>query len=110
MPRPTLTKAKENSVNKLFHGSAGTKNAGMYHSGVATLKKKVIGVTSDILSAPARMKANRVIKQADSDVKILKEARAYDNAPNFNDDGSVTDAFKVRSLASDVKDRLKKKK
>jgi len=87
-------------LENIFHKSAGY---------ASSAKEKIIDVTSDVLSAPARLKARKTMRQADSDVKILKEARAYDNAPNFNDDGSVTDAFKVRSLARGVKDRLNKK-
>lgn len=66
----------------------------------------------DMVDVPlqvANFKARKSMKQADSDVATIKRARSYDNAPNFNNDGSVSDAFKARSLAQDVKDRLNKK-
>lgn len=69
------------------------------------LKKKVIGVTSDIISAPARYKAYKSGVQANKDVALLKRARAYDNAPSYTESG-VTEAGMARSLAQDVKDRL----
>lgn len=73
-------------------------------------KNQVINTTADIISIPTKLKARKIMKQADSDVKILKLARSYDNAPDKNDDGTFTDAYKARSLARDVKERLSKKK
>lgn len=80
-------------VDKIFHSAAGT------------LKD----FTANIISAPAQIRAKRSMRQADSDVATLKRARSYDNAPNHNNDGTLSDAFKARSLAQDVKDRLNKK-
>jgi hypothetical protein len=71
-------------------------------------KDKAVDVTSDVISAPSRMKSNMKIRKAESDTKILQEAKKYDNAPDFDGNGGVTDAFKARSLASDVRRKLKK--
>lgn len=68
------------------------------------LKNKVIGITSDVLSAPARYKAYKADKQATKDVALLKKARSYDNAPDEANNG---EAGMVRSLARDVKDKYK---
>ena len=68
-----------------------------------------IGVTASALSAPQRVKSMMVSSRADSDVRVIKRARAFDDAPNFNLDGSVTDAFKARSVSWGVKERLKRK-
>ena len=74
-----------------------------------TIKQGVIGATSDVLSAPAKLKAIRSKQQADSDVSTLKTARSYKSAPSMSSNGMPTDAFKARSLAFDVKDRLASK-
>ena len=54
-------------------------------------------------------KANKEGKAADADRAKLKTANSFKGAPNFNDDNSVTDAFKARADANDVyRRRLKK--
>lgn len=68
----------------------------------------IINATANILSAPAQIKSARSQSQADSDFKVLKKANQYDKAPNFQN-GQPTNAFKVRSMAQDVKNRLMKK-
>ncbi len=79
-------------------------------TGVYTpIKKAVINATANVISAPAQIKAMRSKMQADKDVDTLKRARSYDDAPGRNEDGSVSDAGMARSMAMDVKDRLKKK-
>lgn len=54
-------------------------------------------------------KAPGIINKANSDVKKLKLARSYDNAPNRNNDGSISDAGMARSLANEVKERRMKR-
>lgn len=70
------------------------------------IKSTVIGGVSDVLSAPARMKALRSKQQADSDVSALKTARSYKNAPTMDKSGTPTRAGMAQSLASDVRTRL----
>lgn len=70
------------------------------------LKQKVIGVTSDVISSPARLKALRSKQQADKDVATLKLARSYDKAPQYDNEGNITRAGMARSLANDVRSRL----
>lgn len=74
------------------------------------VKKAVINATADVISAPAQIGAARAKAQGDSDVKTLKTARAYDNAPGMEEDGTVTPAGMARSMAQDVKDRIKPKR
>lgn len=76
---------------------------------IKKIKNKAIDMMSDVLSAKPRWKAKKAMKQADYDVAILKKARSYDNAPDFDDMGMPTDAMKVRTAADAVKMRLKKK-
>lgn len=71
-------------------------------------KDKTVDVTSDVISAPSRLKSNFKMKRAESDSKILQEAKKYDKAPDLDDTGAVTDAFKTRSLARDIKKRIGK--
>lgn len=66
----------------------------------------ITNVASDIMSAPARMKAKSQINQDTQDVKILKRAPMYDDAPNFDDAGAPTDALKARTAAAVVKDKV----
>lgn len=71
--------------------------------------QKVIGVAADAISAPAQYRAYKAEKQADYDVDTLRKARAYDNASNTNADGGPSDAFKARSAAEEVRQRLSNK-
>lgn len=66
------------------------------------LGKKVVDVTSDVLSAPKRAYLGVQTAKNNADTKVLKSARAYNNAPDWNEDGTPTDAFKTRSLAKDI--------
>lgn len=71
---------------------------------------KVVDVVSDALSAPARLRSAAIQKKSGQDAVRIKEARAYDNAPNI-ENGAVTDAFKARSLATQAKeDTLRRSK
>ena len=70
---------------------------------------KVIDVTSDVLSAPAQLKAKSAIKRSSKDTHILKMARKSKGAPQFDAKGKPTEGFKWQTLAVEVKDRLKKK-
>lgn len=72
-------------------------------------KKKVIGVTSDVLSAPARAYHGAKAKRADRDTAILKAARAGKGAPQFDSKGKPTTAFMYQTLADEVRARRTKK-
>jgi|15BtaG_2_1085339.scaffolds.fasta_scaffold00263_14 5-methylcytosine-specific restriction endonuclease McrA len=51
------------------------------------IKRKAVGVTSDILSAPARLKSSRSIKRDNKELAIIKRART--KSPRRNPNGSV---------------------
>ena len=70
------------------------------------MKNKVIDKTSDVLSAPARMTSNAKIRQSTRDFQALRTARAYDDAPNFDNFGRPTNALKARTAADEVRQRL----
>lgn len=61
------------------------------HKGIfGAIKNKIIDKTSDVLAIPARLKSGRVQRQANYDVKVLKDARAdkatgYEYNPNEGD-------------------------
>lgn len=74
------------------------------------IKDKVIDKTANVISAPSRLKSKLKQKRAESDYKVLKGARSYKGAPNFDDEGRPTDAFKMRTMADAVKTRYGKKK
>ena len=73
------------------------------------IKNKAVDKASDVLSAPARIKSKMVQDQSELDLKKIKFARSYDDAPNFRN-GVRTDAFEARSVAEGVKERLLKKR
>ena len=64
---------------------------------------------SDVLSLPSRLKAKKVMKQADKDVSVFKKARMYKDTPDFDyKDNPMKDAINARSEANEVRYRLKK--
>lgn len=73
-------------------------------------KDKVIDFTSDAMSYPTRMKYKWMGDKADRQAKIIKTARAYDDAPDRNSDGTLSDAYKFRSASKDIKERLREEK
>ena len=102
---------KKSIIKKCMDGKGGCKKDGKGGPGMlSNIGKKVVGVASNVISAPQQFGAWKAKNRADSDVNILKKARGYDNAPDWNKDGSLSDAQKMRSAAKDVKKRLLKKK
>lgn len=80
------------------------------NSRTSALKSKVIGATSDVLSAPARLKAKMKIANDYNNYNVLHQAnRLPKRTPTFDASGNPTDAFKVKSVAEAVKNKLMKK-
>ena len=46
-------------------------------------------------------------KKFSGEAKMIKLAREYDNAPNVDSEGKVTNAFKARTLAQAIKNKYK---
>lgn len=67
------------------------------------VKNKIIDKTSDVLSLPSKMRANRVARQATADVAVLKKDRA--SGGNFIEPSASSPTFRTRSLANDVRYR-----
>lgn len=86
----------------------GLKDAFDKATGEST--RRITDRVSDVLSAPARIKSALKQRRSKIDYLRIKRARSYGNAPDFNEDGTVSDAFKARSLSREVKNRLTKKK
>lgn len=101
MPRPSPRAAAR---NRKALGALGTA----LNNKISGAKKAVVSVASDVMSAPARAYYSAKSRQADRDYNTLKRARAYDDAPNFNRDGSPSDALKARTAADEVKMRRSK--
>jgi len=80
-------------ASKAFHKSAG------FASSVASNLKAVI---SKARSESQTRKSNKILK-------VIKFAKSFDNAPNFDERGNVTDAFKARSVAQGVIDEQRAK-
>lgn len=79
---------------------------------LAKAKQKMIDITSDIISGPAQYRAYRKMKQADHDVKVLKQAKAdresgYRYNPN---EGDYTDPkFRTAVEAIGIKGKYQRK-
>ncbi|MDO8650425.1 MAG: hypothetical protein Q7K33_03930, partial [Candidatus Berkelbacteria bacterium] len=56
----------------------------------------VIGVTSDVLSAPSVIASKLDVAKTSGLIKGLRERRGYEGMPDYNADGSVTAGFKSR--------------
>lgn len=75
-------------------------------------KSKMIDITSDIISAPAQIRAYRKTKKAEYDTKVLKQARkdkeeGYRYNPN---EGDYRDPkFRTAVEAIGIKGRLERK-
>jgi hypothetical protein len=74
------------------------------------IRKGAINATANVIAGPAIIKSKLSQFRSGSDARILKEENSYAGAPDRNADGSVSDAFKVRTVARPVRDRLMKKK
>lgn len=74
------------------------------------IRKKSINATANVLSAKAQIKSKLSRMRSDADVKAIKRARAYDDAPNYDSKGRPTEAFKARSVAESVKRRIRRRK
>ena len=72
-------------------------------------KDKIQDVASTIMASPSILTSKMKQDRADRETTILKEARMYDNAPDFDDNGKPSDAFKTRVMAREIKDRIKKR-
>lgn len=73
------------------------------------VKKKAIKTASDVMTAPKRFKVNRKIKSDSRKLSTIRDARAFDNAPDFNSDGTVTKAFKTRTMSRKFLDDFRKR-
>ena len=77
----------------------------MISSKAKALKEKVGSAVGAAMSLPATLKAKRL----DRDISTIKTARAYDKAPDMNDDGMPSQAFKARAMSRAVKQKYLKK-
>lgn len=73
-------------------------------------KSKIIDVASDVLSAKNRLASKRKEQKYNVMADTIRGARAYDNAPDFDNKGKVTDAYKTRFMADVYKDELRKER
>jgi len=65
---------------------------------ISKVKAKVIDKASDVLSMPARMRANRIIRESGEDAKAIKAYRAIRGKPIEPFDESNPD-FRTRANA-----------
>lgn len=68
---------------------------------IKKIGNKIVDVTSDIMSAPARIKANNSKSKADSDVKQIKTVREMKNVPDEGDERDPL--FRMRVNVSNMK-------
>ena len=70
------------------------------------LGKKIKNAVVSAVATPLTFNSDRRKTRFDRDAKTLKDARAYDNAPNFDDKGA-TPAYKARFMAEVVRNKYK---
>jgi hypothetical protein len=70
------------------------------------IKKRIINATANVMSAYPQAKSYLSQRQSNKDFKVLKTANSYKGAPDWNPNGTPTNAYMARSLANDVKVRL----
>ena len=76
----------------------------LFHTAAGTLKEHA----ATLIAAPAIIREKIISRRADIDVKTLKRARAYGDAPNYDMKGKITAAGLTRAGAQAVKRRLMK--
>lgn len=70
---------------------------------LSKIKKKIINGAAEVLSTPARVRGNRVMRQADLDTWALKEDRK--SGGNFIPPDPNNPASRVRQFADDARYR-----
>lgn len=88
--------AKKPIIKKAIKGAMGK-----IHSATSTALSYMPGM--------GRMSAEKTGRKVKSLRKLVKEARDYNGAPNRNDDGSFTDAYKTRFMKKAMVDDYMKK-
>jgi len=84
------------------------EQAKQYLNGMKNIKDKVVDITSDVISLPARLKSKNMIKQSNKDIAIIKKARLYKDVPDFDYKGNPQkEAINARINLDEVKRRLK---
>lgn len=68
---------------------------------IKKVANKVVDVTSDVLSAPARMNAAAAKTKADNDVAAIKTVRAMKGVPDKGDQSDPL--FRARAVVSNLK-------
>lgn len=80
-----------------------------YFKKVDAIRKKAINTVANVISAPAQIKSKYIQNRADREVNIIKKARAYDNASDWNNDGTPSNAAFARADAAKVKEKILKR-
>lgn len=82
--------------------------------GGLSVGKSITGPVSSIIAGVSSIGDKMRKRRYDKTLSVVREARKYDNAPNFDGSGKITDAFKVRSvrdgMVGDYMERVKKGK
>ena len=82
---------------------ANTKKKGIMQS----IKNKIINGSATVLSTPARLKSNKIQRQATNDTQTLKDDRAIGKRTPYPYDESNPE-FRTRINAIHVRERLKR--
>ena len=70
--------------------------------------KGIVNATANVLSAPARMRASRTIKQSGEDALAIKKARKYKGVPSFDAyDNPMKEAIYYRNKGVEAEQRTK---
>lgn len=75
------------------------------------IRKDAIDKTSTAISAPTVMVNKIKQSRSNADYKVLKESNKIPkSAPDYTPDGEVTDYFKTRTVANNIRNRMSKRK
>jgi len=81
-----------------------------YFKKMNSFGKVVVDKVATVISTPSVIKSNMSARRANADADVMLEAKKYKGMPDNDGSGKITDAFKVRSVAQGVKDRMMKRK
>jgi hypothetical protein len=64
---------------------------------------RIVNGVAEVMASPMTLGSQMRGSGFDMKRSLVKKARMYDHAPNYDQSGNVTEAFKVRSLRKDIK-------
>ena len=80
-----------------------------FYKKMGSFGKGVVNKVSTAMAAPSIIKAKITKTNSGINADVLRQANALKGAPDRDSSGAMTDAFKVRSVAEGVKEKMTRK-